>query len=399
MIDTVVLSIDLLDPATPAYIYENMYDQWTPNLNGIMTAPYIEFGRKKYITAQLSPSDQDIKEKRYMPRVTLTKGVREGGFGLYLRIEFSASKILFGNNFDELEDGDLDAVCERLSYKLHCMGIAIDKEVLKVCHPKDLHYGKNIVYTDGTTPAPVIRYINKSNITTRKNTDERGYKNGGEACHFYNNVSGFCVYDKRKELQNAKRTEKGNLEKDNACQLSLLNTFHLLEPFQVLRIEARNTTKKSIREVLRKVGVVMPETPTLADLFKKELARKVLMYEMQVIEDNMPIVAKNRENLADFMANITAMNPKSTFAQRIKAVAMKAVLYETGTRDFRKQIGATNSQWSRFIADVNSLNCKTRGLKGFEEIGTQLYDFKSVKLKDYVRKDEKAVDIVITVDV
>lgn len=50
----------------------------------------------------------------YLPRLTLIKAIRNGGFSILLKIEFSIPKLLYCNNFDEVEESDFGEICWKL---------------------------------------------------------------------------------------------------------------------------------------------------------------------------------------------------------------------------------------------------------------------------------------------
>ena len=104
----------------------------------------------------------------YRPRLTLYKQMVRGGFIYRLYIEFSAPKIIWNNNFVEIEEDDLDMLCFGLSYYLYTMGVNISDEELKKCEVKTIHYGKNIVFQNWMTPEMIINHANKANISLKK---------------------------------------------------------------------------------------------------------------------------------------------------------------------------------------------------------------------------------------
>ena len=381
MVDTLVMAVELADVNIP----KSEYDNWTPSLKGILAPPFINFGSKKYIKSVLLADDTTKRRGEYMPRVSLYKGVGEGGFRVHMQIEFSAPKVVYNNNFDELQDIDLQKVCVGLSEKLAHMGVIVEPEVLERSRIKAVHYGKNVVFTDGTLPLLFLRYIGKANITTRRHTRESGYIGGGQAFYYYNGGTAFCAYDKRKELQKSKITEKGNMETDNYCQKTLLDDAKIKEPFQVLRLEARYKTR-TLRSMAKKLSVFLPNQPALRDVFSTDIARRVLLHELVEIENHIPEVAKNSEALSDFAASLWALNPHSTPMQRVKAIAAKALLRETGCCDLRTVLGMNNNQWYRFMQNINELNVNTNSTNCFEAVKTQIVDFHPVLLEEYIEK-------------
>lgn len=101
----------------------------------------------------------------YKPRLTLShrishRNVRE----ITLKIELSLPKLLFGNNFDELQLKDFSLVVEKLVTVLHDMGIIVDSAALERAPVIGIHYSKNMLFTDGTILYHFINKIKEANI-------------------------------------------------------------------------------------------------------------------------------------------------------------------------------------------------------------------------------------------
>jgi hypothetical protein len=388
MIDTVVLTLNMQQFNVP----EKLYDAFSPSAKGVLKPPYYSLGGKKFMKCVLNPSSSDKKAGVYMPRLTLYMAVRNSGMATFLHVEFSAPKILFNNNFDELTDDDFDGLCVKLAEKLRQIGVLIIAPFIKQADVKTIHYSKNIVLTDYTTASSVLSDIAKSNITTRKEADVRAYKNSGEALHFFNTSQGLAIYDKIKELNKSRRTEKGLLEKDNYCQLSLLEDYQPRKPFEVVRIEARYNNRPAIKGILKKIG---NETDGLVfrDLYSSDIAKRVLEYEFgQIKSGDMSFNRSNAKTLEGFTNDILASNPKSTVTQRLKAIAMKALFDETGSRDIRKLIGANSSQWSRLVEDMSHIRFRQKLNNSYDMIDRELKQFSPVNVKNHV-DEMKGVDI------
>src|SRR5271156_5057181 len=97
MLDTIALTLDqhqfeVLEP-----------DRFSPSARGLICAPYYPLGARGHFACVLNPSKSDSNAGQYQPRLTLGKRRVQTGFALTLRIEFSAPKLIFGNNFDELQ--------------------------------------------------------------------------------------------------------------------------------------------------------------------------------------------------------------------------------------------------------------------------------------------------------
>src|SRR4051812_26795927 len=124
MLDTIALTLDhrQFDIRVP--------DGFSPSARGMFFPPYYPLGARGFITCVLNPTKAERAEGRYLPRLTLTKRQGRAGFLITLRIEFSAPKLLFGNNFDELDQSDLARVVDTLRQRLGERGIAVARASL-----------------------------------------------------------------------------------------------------------------------------------------------------------------------------------------------------------------------------------------------------------------------------
>lgn len=162
MVDTIVLAHQFNLADAENFIDPKSYNKWSPNLAGILSPPYIKMGSKNSIKAVRNLSNKSAGV--YGPKLTIFKQVVDGGFKCILYIEFSAPKLLFGDNFNEVDDADLSAVCDRLSVSLRTGDIYMSSDILKNCTVKTIHYSKNITFDDGTIPSQIIHYLGKANL-------------------------------------------------------------------------------------------------------------------------------------------------------------------------------------------------------------------------------------------
>ena len=140
MIDTIVLMLD----STSYKITEPDHFVPSARLVTLHGAP---------IQAKQNPTQRELKSGIYKPRLTLSArmnmhGVRE----IMLKIELSLPKLFFGNNFQELQYKDFAPLVSKLAASLKTMGVVVDESVLAQADVCAVHYSKNIVLTDGSTP-------------------------------------------------------------------------------------------------------------------------------------------------------------------------------------------------------------------------------------------------------
>ncbi len=150
MLDTIKLT---LDKSMIAGIDKTLFQKETQNAS------------RGYFTLVQNPTKTELQNGIYKPRLTLTNRFNTSGQrGLTLAIEFSAPKLLFGNNFDELMDSNFPAVIDKLETVLKTMGIRVFHELMLAAPVSAIHYSKNIPLTDGTTPHYLINKIKEANI-------------------------------------------------------------------------------------------------------------------------------------------------------------------------------------------------------------------------------------------
>lgn len=382
MIDTVVITLH----ETQFKIFESCYGSFSPDVRNFFHPPFVNFGAGKHAKATRNPLKYEISKRGYLPRLTLWKGVHGPGVvDCLLHVEFSVPKLVYGNNFDEIDDSPemFDYICQSLAGRLLFMGVCVDKEVLKHATVKTIHYGKNVVLTDHTRAGAVVRDIAMCNVTTQKQADIQRFKNGGEVAHFYNSSSAFVAYDKLSEMDKAKRTTKDLVERDYECQLTLFDDVDIPSPFEVLRIEQRYTNKKAIRVAYKAINVDLGEAITFDKLFSLEYAKKIMLYEFGRIKSRYPAVLLGKP-IPAFIADLQIKNPDITSANLMKIAGYKMLL-DTGitAREVRNIYGFTSSQWSRFNAMMNKLDMTKIEHNGFACIDEALDKFKPIRLEDY----------------
>lgn len=171
-------------------------------------------GNKSFTKYVRNPSEKEKSQFSYLPRLTLlNRGTEE-----MVKIEFSAPKLVFNNNFDELEENNLDLVVSTLHQKLKNIGYGIFSRFLAEAPVSLIHYSKNIPLTDGSTPYMYLKEIQKANISQRLDFNQTDFRNEGHSLKFRTNSYEVAFYDKLKDLERAKISEKRAVEEDNYKQ-------------------------------------------------------------------------------------------------------------------------------------------------------------------------------------
>ena len=137
MLDTIALSISEKD------FFIKHPERFSPHASTVFRPVY---GYRGFIKATYNPVKAE-KATGYKPRLTLLKRpYTELSSAIWLKIEFSAPKLIFGNNFEELRDSDdLEIVLTALHNALVSMGIEIAYDTLLNAKTSMIHYSKNIL--------------------------------------------------------------------------------------------------------------------------------------------------------------------------------------------------------------------------------------------------------------
>src|SRR5262249_41513224 len=116
-------------------------------------------------------------------------------------------------------------------------------------------------------------------------------------------------YDKLKDVEKARFTEKRGMEWHYGAQLDTFRREVLPKELEVLRMEVRLGTRAKIKSVLKQIGV--NAEPTFESLFDGRIARAVLWYFWSHIRfSNRPFRVKRFEGTSknssrQVVANLT----------------------------------------------------------------------------------------------
>jgi hypothetical protein len=271
MLDTIVLALDQRQ-------FEVLRPElFSPSAQGLITPPYYSLGSRGNFACVQNPTKDHLRAGRYQPRLTLSKRRAPNGFALALRIEFSAPKLLFGNNFDELVTHDFKVVLELLHQKLTEMGVKVSRDTLRQAPISSIHYGKNFAFTDYTTCSMVMAELDRVDLTKRLDLSHTDYRNEGQAIRYHANSFELVFYDKLRDLERARYSEKRGMERDYSTLPLQRGRANLLpKELEVLRMEVRLGTRAKVKTVLERTGIAAE--PCFESLFDADIAKTVLTH-------------------------------------------------------------------------------------------------------------------------
>ena len=327
MIDTVGLWI------SAGNIRITNYDAFSPSAKPLLEPP---FYKGAYVKCVQFPSKADGRAGIYKPKLTLIKHVVNGGYSINLKVEFSVPKLLLGNNFEELENADFDAVLLKLQETLATMGVIVEIETLKNAKVTSVHFGKNIILEEAPSSL-VINTIRKLNISKRLDSGNTDYRNDGQAIRFHANSYELTFYDKVKDLEQSKISEKRAIECDNEFNFDFFSVAGLACK-EVLRMEVRLNKVRKLKEVLTKVGYEIT-SPTFSDVFDKKVAKNVLMYFWDTyIKPSLPKLILAGQTAPDvyYLAKSLGMNDYKA----LQVVGALSIIKAEGFRPLRNALSS-----------------------------------------------------------
>lgn len=376
MIDTIVLTLmsdkfNITD-----------HSRFSPSTLGLFSPPYYRLGGRGNFSCYQNPTVTELKEGNYKPRLTVIKRMVQGGFGIALRIEFSVPKLIYGNNFDEVTDTDFPQVIKTLYKKMAEMSVALDIKDLVTAPVSAVHYSKNVILTDYSTPKMILDEIRKANVSLKIDTDEANYRNDGHLLKYHTNTFELVFYDKIKDLVKAKQSEKRAVEKDSSVQLGLFENLRAIKPFEVFRMELRLGTRKTITSELE--GVCISSNLTFKELFNPNTSKTILLKHWQELTAYNPISDQKPKSYAEYLTQVLQVNPKLKLNKAMLFIGAKVVIDEVGLRNYRGIISKFGSKaWYRINSEFAKYSFPKKQSSVLPVVERQLQEFKPTKMSAY----------------
>lgn len=376
MLDTIKLT---LDKTMIAFIDKDKFQKETQNAS------------RGYFTLVQNPTKTELQNGIYKPRLTLTNRFNTSGQrGLTLAIEFSAPKLLYGNNFDELTDSDFNAVIDKLEEVLKTMGVRVFHQLLLVAPVSAIHYSKNIPLTDGTTPHYLISKIKEANISLALDVNQTDYRNDGHSYKWHANSYEVAFYDKIKDLEATRKSDKRAIEKDNLLQLRLFEDLRK-KRLEVFRMEVRLNSRQKLKQLLPILGI---ETSlTFQNLFSASISQKVLLHYVAELEKQRPKILDYQTTTAKaLLADIIINNPKLGTLKTLQLFGLKQAIDTITLRELRAMLGNYKDRsWYRLLSEAKAI--KLPSLKSplgiIQENLTQFEPLRLVAFQDGMVNNER----------
>ena len=324
MIDTVKILINVSDPI-------RFTDRWFSPISLSQLVHSRGYGK-----TFLNPPKAYERTGIYMPRLTMYKRINKFGSPIYqLAVEFSAPKMLFGNNFNELQEADFDSLIAKLQSALYeLIGIKFFSAQLAHAEVSAWHPSKNIVFLDYTSCQSVLNVVGKLDVSRVYDFQKTDFRDG-HVVHIHTNSLDIAMYDKMADLRKAKKSDKRALEKNSRIQLNLLELLPEYRPMEVFRYEVRLVGKRSVKQAFPHL-----DSFTFEDLFKKDLSQGLLIKHWQKITQNVDMLALDASKPLALLQNYIESNPNATPQNALAAVGGLFIAEEAGCSGLRNTLEA-----------------------------------------------------------
>jgi hypothetical protein len=306
----------------------------------------------KYIR---NPTKKDKESGLYFPRLTLYD--RRFGDVPKVKIEFSAPKLLYCNNLQELTDNDFDEVIQALQDRLIRMGVRIFNVHLRNANVSSIHFSKNILLENGYTASYIISQITKINLRKSFDFTRSKYTNDGQSLCAHTSSHELVIYDKIADL---KKLKKRAIDRDQTkYQMSLFNKIKKSqELIEILRFEIRLTRKQKLKSILKKVG--FEKDITFQNLFSTSLSKLVVtLYWEDIVKSNNLGLFTIETGTKDTFQSIYHSVPEMKAKEAIYLLGLMTLAKEAnGLRELRSIIETKGKQrsWYRIAKDFREIS-------------------------------------------
>jgi hypothetical protein len=361
---------------------------FTPNTNRITALEPRDMGKGKYMPAKRNPTKQETATNGYLPYITFYRALRAGGTTTELRVQFSASKLIYGNSVDELLEADIELVYERLFDGLKYYGIRFFKgmDAIRNARVSCIHFAKNFPLDNYMSSHEAITEIQKCDVTTWRDVSQSDYVNNGHGFKTHSKYYELAFYDKLAEHNKGRRNQPV-FDKDLQVQMDLFGSKETVQPFELIRMEARLNNARTIKTALKNAGFEGKEV-TFSSLCQKDVSQAVLKQQLAELYSRYPKISDAQApDLHALFSELVVQNPNRSVATLLSAVGMRALNQEFGTRKLKDIVGSRRSPaLLRQAKKINhELVYRHEQPEVFQLLNEQLDKFEPVRVSDFLK--------------
>jgi hypothetical protein len=227
----------------------------------------------------------------YLPSITIRSLPKKiGGYFTKTEIQFSAPKIVYGNNYFGLSEADFPKLVEALANKLEYIfeGRIIDKTLLRFADTKNIAYAFNFVLEQFPDPVEYLKFVPFLSIGKRYKKARHTYYTDEDELGFcgrmFNPQVGFRIYSKGAAVINTAETIQ---EKDIARKLQLKQL-----PRKVVRIEITLQGRMSLKKHLSNITDKNAKRErNFYEVFNDTISKRILTDAFNELANELDITA------------------------------------------------------------------------------------------------------------
>lgn len=378
MHDTVILTI----PKENYRILEA--NRFKPSANVLINNPSL------YLIKCMNNPTEEEKKIFYYPRMMIVRRPSDTlEESLPLRIEFSAPKMLFQNNVDELEEKDFDELVAALKWRMHQMGVEVEAQAIRLAKVSAMHIAKNIALKNNYTTRYVLGEIQKVNVNRKLDLDKTQFRNNGRALIYYAKSNSFVLYDKIKDINqhNGRSIDQDQTDQ----QLALFKTPS--QELEIIRLEVRLSNRTKMKTVLKELGY--SQDPTFEYVFKRDLCQKVMQqYWQKIVSEKYYFLfdmdSKPQKLLQKIITKLDIKPKQAIYLTGLKILCKDA----DGIAGLRQCLekNCSSKTWGRITQDfeiLNAMNIKDDYQEWLGQINDEIVRFPTFKLANCIVKKSK----------
>jgi hypothetical protein len=244
------------------------------------------------------------------------------------------------------------------------MDVRVATDTLRAARASAVHYSKNIAFTNYTTCSMVIRELALIDLGRRLDLSRTDYRDEGHAIRYHANSYEVTFYDKLKDLEQSRISEKRAIERDYGAQMHLFGDRGTRpKELQVLRMEVRLGNRARIMKLLKRIE---PGTePTFKALFNVSIAKAVLMQFWTQLRAQLPMIEGARDGrpedlLVSLAAAASGRARPRTLLQQLGCLTLVASVGFRGAGAILSRHCSARS-WERYKRQIKALprqNCR-----------------------------------------
>lgn len=296
----------------------------------------------------------------YRPSRIVVKDIPVNPIRFWLELEFSLPKVLYGHNFHEIHQAQLEAIINSIYDMLLQFGVQIDTEELRTTTSiSRIDFCKNeLIQTPAKDFIALLLKFQKNRSKT--------YDKFDTSVLFGNKQQKLIVYDKIEEITKVLRDKTYNNRASKEYELAKMLASNQKN---VIRIEHRLLNRQTIK---RELNPILGHYPiTFEELFNTDLSSKILLkhWHKTISEEKLKLLLLGEKRISFLYDEFKKSAEKASQKFNPLSVIYTLLLSDVGEAETNRRIVANKSTETLYVykRKFNALAQKVfftiRGLK------------------------------------